>query len=92
VVPNFQSDPLKDFEKDIKRDPTQFPTLTNFKNWDSFLRSFVIKTNAQGLNNILDPTYCPRIDENKSLFACQNDFMLLVFDKKLKTNKAKEAI
>jgi len=52
----------------------------------------VIKTNAQGLNNIVDPTHHLRTDEDKSLFACQNDFMLLVFDKKLKTDKAKEAI
>ena len=92
TITNFQSDPLKDFKKGIKRDATQFPTLKDFKDWDTFFRLFVIETQAQDLSNILDPTYCPRTDEEKSLFACQNAFMLSVFDKKLLTDKAKEAI
>jgi len=92
TVSNFQSNLLKEFKKGIKRNLTQFPTLNGFKDWDSFIRLFRIETKAQGLSNILDSTYCPRTDEEKSLFVCQNDFMLSVFDKKLKTDKAKEAI
>jgi len=92
VVPSYQKDPLAEFKKGIKRDPSQFPTLSDFKEWDSFFRSFVIEAKAQGLNNVIDPKYRPRTDEEKSLFECQNKFMLSVFNKKLKTDKAKEAI
>ena len=92
MVPSYQKDPLAEFKKGIKRDPSQFPTLSDFKNWDSFFRSFVIEAKAQGLSNVIDPKYCPSTDEEKTLFACQNEFMLSVFDKKLKTDKAKEAI
>ena len=83
---------MKEFKKSIKRDPAQFPTLSDSKNRDTFVRSFVIETKAQGLSNILDPKYKPRTDEDKELFRYQNDFMLAVFDKKLKTDQAKEAI
>jgi len=92
VVPNFLTDPLKEFKKGIKHDPTQFPMLSDFKNWDSFFHLFMIEAKAQGLNNAIDPAYHPRTDEDKALFECQNEFMLLVFNMKLKTDKAKEAI
>jgi len=92
VVPSYQKDPLSEFKKGIKCDPSQFPTLSDFKDWDSFFHLFVIEAKAQGLNNVIDPTYRPCTDEEKSLFVCQNEFMLSVFDKKLKTNMAKEAI
>ena len=88
----LQSDPVKDFKKSIKRDSAQFPKLSDNKNWDTFVRSFVIEAKAQGLENILDPDYDPKKDEAKLLFKYQNDFMLSVFDKKLQTDQAKEAI
>ena len=72
--------------------PTQFPTLHDFKDWDYFIRSFVIKAKAQGLNNVIDSAYRPRTEEDKSPFEYQNEFMLSVFDKMLQADKAKEAI
>jgi len=69
VVPSYQKDPLAEFKKGIKCDPSQFQMLSDFKDWDSFFRSFMIEAKAQGLSNVINPTYRPSTDEERSLFA-----------------------
>ncbi len=83
---------VKDFNKQIKLDATLFPVLNDHKEWDNFLRSLTIEAQSQGVSNILNPNYKPSDDQDIELFKRQNQFMLAVFDKKLRTDKAKEAV
>ena len=84
--------PLATFEKGIKRDPSLFPTLSDYKRWNTFARSLKIQAKAQGLSDVIDPDYVPIGNDAEELFKRQNAFMLGVFDSKLKTDQAKEAI
>jgi len=83
---------LKDYEKSIKRDASAFPTLKDFRTWETYHRSFEIQMNAQGLGNIIDVTYNPKLVAEKALFKRQNEYVLGIFDNTLKADKAKEIL
>ena len=83
---------VHDFTKGIKRDPDAYPKLVEGQNWDSYLRSFTIRAEAQGVEKVLDPEYKPKTPEDKLLFKKINGYMLMVFDLKFSTSQAKQAI
>ena len=56
-------DPLIEFQKGIKCDPSAYPILKDIKQWDSWKRMFVATAEAQGVQNILDIEYLPSIAE-----------------------------
>ena len=51
-----------------------------------------IKAKAQEQLEVLDANYKPKGDDEKALYQQKCTFMLTVFDKKLKTDQAKETI
>jgi hypothetical protein len=52
-------DPVADFKKGIKRDPSQFPILKEDKQWDNWNRTTNAQGRAQDIAEVLDPTYKP---------------------------------
>lgn len=50
-------DPLADFKKGVKHDPTHFLPIKDIKQWGTWKRSFVAITKAQGRHNVLDIAY-----------------------------------
>jgi len=36
TISRTSSDPIQDFKKGVRRDPTSFPTLKNIKQWDNW--------------------------------------------------------
>jgi hypothetical protein len=52
-------DPVADFKRGIKRDPSQFPTLKGEKQWDNWDRTNRAQARAQGVEQILDSSYVP---------------------------------
>ena len=50
-------DPLADFKKGVKHDPTHFPPIKDIKQWDSWKRLFVATAEMQGVKNVLEIAY-----------------------------------
>ena len=50
-------DPLADFKKGVKCDPTHFQPIKDIKQWDSWKRSFMATTEMQGMQSVLDVAY-----------------------------------
>jgi len=47
------------FRRGIKRDQSLFPVLKDEKDWDDWQRRLRTQATAQGVENVLDPYYCP---------------------------------
>ncbi len=82
----------RDYDKSLKRDPSLFPTLKDFKNWDAYHRSLTIQLAAQDYESIMDPKYKPSTAHQKRLFKRQNRTVLAIFDSTLRADKAKEIL
>ena len=61
-------DPVADFKKGIKRDPSLFPIFKMEKQWISWQRSVLAQARAQDVADVLDPTYAASSLEDKLLF------------------------
>ena len=48
-------DPLVEFKKGIKHDPTNFQAIKDINQWDSWKRIFVATAEAQGVQDVFDP-------------------------------------
>ena len=92
VAPTIATNQLANFEKGIKRDLSAFPTLTDIKRWDGYERSLMIQAHAQGVSDVMDPTFQPIGADAIALFKRQCDFMMGVFDAKLKTIEREECM
>ena len=58
-----------EFKKGIKRDITAFTTFKDEKSWNQWYRSFTAIADAQGLGNVLNPSYKPVTPEEQDLFG-----------------------
>lgn len=85
-------DPVCEFKKGIKRDPTLFPILTHDTAWHSFNQDLIIEAKAQAVEEILQPNYVPKDLDDKLLFREKQKFMTSVFKRVLKTDKGKSII
>jgi hypothetical protein len=47
------------FDKSIKRDPKDFPVISDIKDWDKFRREIQATAKVQGVEPPFDPTYVP---------------------------------
>ena len=56
-------DPLADFKKGVKHDPTHFQLIKDIKQWDSWKRSFMATAEMQGVQSVLDVAYTPHPSE-----------------------------
>jgi hypothetical protein len=82
-------DAVADFKRGIKRDPSQFPTLKDEKQWDNWDRTNRAQARAQGVEQILDSSYVPTTTEDKALFEVKQMYMFAVFEKTLLTDQGK---
>jgi hypothetical protein len=61
-------DPIGDFKKGIKRDPSLFMVYKDEKQWDNWQRSTVELARAQGVEEVLDINYVPTDSDDVVLF------------------------
>ena len=71
--------PADEFKKGIKRDVNAFKPFKDRKNWNPWYRGFQAIAKAQGLGNVLDPTYEPTTPEEEALFQVLQDYTFAVF-------------
>ena len=76
----------------IKRDQNLFSTLKDEKVNNNWHRSFEVQAGAQDVNDVLNPAYVPRTQEDKDLFAEKQKFMFAVLEAKVLTSKGKSII
>ena len=61
-------DPVRDFKRGIKRDPSLFPILKDAKQWDPWYIDTKAQARAQDVEDVLDPTYASTKVEDKAVF------------------------
>ena len=85
---------LTTFRKGIKRDSTAYEVLKEEKNYDPFMRSFRATALAQGLGNVLDPSFV--VDSTdpaaSALYREQQIFLYSVLVRCLQTDKGRAII
>lgn len=64
--------PVEVFRKGIKRDANAFSALKDMKQWDQYKRSTKAQARAQGVAEVLDPTFTPVLQDNKDLFEARS--------------------
>lgn len=74
------------FRRGIRRDQSLFPHLKDEKEWDDWQRRTRTQATAQGLANVLDPTYVPVLHQDIELFHEQNKYMMAVFTTCIQTD------
>ena len=82
-------DPLRDFNRGIKRDALLFPELKDNKQWDSWYIQMKAQARAQNVELILDPAYKPSIIADITIHDQGQNYMYYVFSKILQTDKGK---
>jgi len=82
-------DPLTEFKKGIKRDPSLFPILKDEKQWDTWRHSTVALACAQDMVEVLNPAYHPSDAEQTLLFTEKQKYMYAVFERTLLTDQDK---
>jgi len=91
--PNYRTPNLQDqFMKGIKRDPSLFPTLKDEKFHNSWHRSFENQMHAQGLHQVIDPTYNPTTPDEQAIFSLMQTLTYAVLEAKVITMKGKEIV
>jgi len=80
------------FEKGIRRDMADFPTLSSQAKFTSWQKEFETTIYAQNLANILDPNYVPATADDQRLWRLQQDYVFKVFYAKLLTDKGKALV
>ena len=87
-----QDDPIKEFKKGIKRDPSVFIIFKDDRKWDQWNRSTTAHCCAQLLSEVLDSKYKPKNKEEELLFKLKQEYMYAVFEKTLLTDKGKSFV
>ena len=85
-------DLLREFKKGIKRDPNLFPVLTRESGWDNFHQSLIIEAKAQDLEDVINPSFTPKSDDESKPFNEKQKFMCSVFKRTLQTDKGKSIV
>jgi hypothetical protein len=80
------------FKRGIKRDQSLFPVYKEEKDWDDWQRRTRAQATAQGVENVLDPTYVPVLPQDVELFKEQNKYMMAVFNTCVQTDFGKTLI
>ena len=80
------------FKRGIKRDQSLFPVYKEEKEWDDWQRRTRAQATAQGVENVLDPTYVPILPQDVELFKEQNKYMMAVFNTCVQTDFGKTLI
>ena len=88
----YKRDPVIDFQRSIKRDPSLFETLKHDHQWDGWQRHTSSLAHTFDVADVLDPTYQPSTPEETELFNLKQDFMFAVFNNILKTDTGKNLV
>jgi hypothetical protein len=90
--PTCTHDPVTDFKKGIKCDPTLFNTFKLDKQWVSWQCSTIAQARAQAVHDVLDPAFSPSKLEDKLLFEEKQKYVYAIFEQKLLTDKGKALV
>ena len=85
-------EPVRDFERGIKRDVTLFSPLTDDAKWDQFRLEFDAQIDAQGLFNAINADYEPPDEEHQQLLQLQRKFVYSAFLRCLKMDATKTIV
>ena len=80
------------FKKGIKRDPSQFHTLKRESDWDDWYAHITVTAMAQGVDEVLDPSFIPVGTDGKDLFKEKQKYLFQVLHSTVLTDKGKEII
>jgi hypothetical protein len=84
---------LTNFRKGVKRDVSAYIDFKEDKFWESWKRDLFAKARSHHTQDVLDPTYDGGIsDEEKELFALQQEFMYSVFIQHVLTPEGKTIV
>jgi len=86
-----KQDPLSDFKKGIKQDPTLFTVLKDPKLWDPWHCSTMAQARAQDVSEVLDSSFVPQPGE-ELLFEAKQKYLYAVFERVLQTDKGKALV
>ena len=86
--PSTVPDPVRDFQKSIKRDITHYEEFKDDTKWAEWHRHFTSMAATHGMDNVLSHTYVPETEIEKALFREQQKFLYSVFDRCLRTAKS----
>jgi hypothetical protein len=89
---NRPRDPVADFKRGINRDPLQFPSLKDNKQWDLWNQDVKAQSRYQGVDDILDASYIPRTSTDITLFDEKQKFLYAVFLKTVLTDQCKALV
>ena len=81
-----------EFKKGIKHDINAFKSFKDRKTWNQWYHSFTSIAHAQGLGNVLDPTYAPSTPDEQALFDVLQDYTFAVFTSCLHEPQAAELV
>ena len=81
-----------EFKKGIKRDITAFTTFKDKKSWNQWYRSFTAIADAQGLGNVLNPSYKPVTPEEQTLFGVLQSYAFAIVTTHLREPQAAEIV
>jgi len=70
---------VSDFRKNTKRDQSKFKLFNEDYKWRSWQSHLTTQARAQGVSDILDPTYTPSDAEESAVFDLMQDYMFAVF-------------
>jgi hypothetical protein len=72
-------DPVTDFKKGIKHDPTLFLNFKLEQQWVSWQWSTLAQARVQDIADVLDPVYAPSLPEDRLLFKEKQKYLLCRF-------------
>lgn len=84
-----QIDPVRDFQRSIKRDIALFIPLKDDAAWDYWKHITTAQARTQGVEEVLEPMYVPKTADEISLFDEKQKYMYAVFEKTLLADKGK---
>ncbi|HEY9706731.1 MAG TPA: hypothetical protein V6D48_00855, partial [Oculatellaceae cyanobacterium] len=87
-----QPDPVRDFQRSIKRDITLFIPFKDDAAWDNWKQSTIAQARTQGVEEVLNPAYIPSTTDEINLFDAKQKYMYAVFEKTLLTDKGKALV
>jgi hypothetical protein len=69
----YVADLVAVFDKLIKRNPKDFPVISDIEDWNKFRQGMQATAKVQGVESPVDPTYIPSAI-NQALFYQQNGY------------------
>jgi hypothetical protein len=85
-------DPMHEFRKGVKRDPSLFPILKDEKQWDEWQCSMIAHARAQDVVDVFNPNYVPVTPADRVLLEAKKTYVFAILQKVLQTDKGKACV